>query len=133
MLGRKVYRGVKLPVANKSTCRLNMGNHTEVQKQHITNRKFQDSVMQGSFDRASLLREMIVGVEVARLNKGMPLPTCFDWRGWFEAGVPFFEGDMTLRLVPKFFLVDLYRRRPPPHNFTHLKYHVTPEAVLRLL
>ncbi|KAG8284420.1 hypothetical protein J6590_103436 [Homalodisca vitripennis] len=53
-----------------------------------------------------LLREMTVGVggvcsltsEIfANLNKDVPSPAYFDWRGWFRAGLPFFRGDMTLR------------------------------------
>ncbi|KAG8295988.1 hypothetical protein J6590_067577 [Homalodisca vitripennis] len=36
----------------------------------------------------------------ADLNKGVPPLACFDWRGWFIAGLPFFRGYMTLRVVP---------------------------------
>ncbi|KAG8305145.1 hypothetical protein J6590_094449 [Homalodisca vitripennis] len=59
--------------------------------------------------RSSLLREIMlewVGfvpyvTEVfASLNKGVSPPACFDWRGWFRAGLPFFRGEMILRLVP---------------------------------
>ncbi|KAG8306882.1 hypothetical protein J6590_035959 [Homalodisca vitripennis] len=44
---------------------------------------------------------------LAGLNKGVPPPACFDWRGWFRAGLPFFRGT---RLVPQFFLMDLNMR-----------------------
>ncbi|KAG8281822.1 hypothetical protein J6590_051878 [Homalodisca vitripennis] len=54
----------------------------------------------------------IVSEVLASLNKGMPLPACFNWRGWFRAGLPFFRGDMTLPL-------------PILNNL------VTPEAALR--
>ncbi|KAG8326062.1 hypothetical protein J6590_051394 [Homalodisca vitripennis] len=78
------------------------------QERHITNCKFQDSGAHGQFDRSSLLWEMTVGVggicsitsEVLASNKGVLPPACFDWRGWFRAGLPFFREDMTLRLVP---------------------------------
>ncbi|KAG8243426.1 hypothetical protein J6590_045277 [Homalodisca vitripennis] len=57
----------------------------------------------------TLLWEMIVGVGgvcsltsevLASLNKGVPPLACFDWRGWFRSALPFFRGDMILRLVP---------------------------------
>ncbi|KAG8247394.1 hypothetical protein J6590_061818 [Homalodisca vitripennis] len=60
-------------------------------------------------------------------------PVCFDWRTLFRAGLPFFLGDMTLRLVPKFFLMDLDSRWPLPPNLTYSEYPVTPEAALRFL
>ncbi|KAG8284086.1 hypothetical protein J6590_003778 [Homalodisca vitripennis] len=53
-----------------------------------------------------LLWEMTVGVGgvcsltsevLANPNKGVPTPACFDWRGWFRSGLPFFRGDMPLR------------------------------------
>ncbi|KAG8265044.1 hypothetical protein J6590_103704 [Homalodisca vitripennis] len=73
------------------------------EERHITNRKCRDSGAQEQFDRSSLLREMTVGVEVlAILNKGVPPPAYFDWRGWFRAGLPFIRGDMTLRFNPLF-------------------------------
>ncbi|KAG8287009.1 hypothetical protein J6590_046983 [Homalodisca vitripennis] len=85
----------------KPTCHLNLGNLMEVQERHITNRICPDSGVQGQFDRSSLLWEMTVGVDVlASLNKGVPPPSCFNWRGWFRAGLPFFRGDMALRLGP---------------------------------
>ncbi|KAG8283957.1 Transcription activator [Homalodisca vitripennis] len=69
-------------------CHLNLGNLMDVQERHITNRKCRDSGVQGLIDRSSLLREMIVGVDgvLASLNKGVPPPAYFDWRGWFRAG-----------------------------------------------
>ncbi|KAG8305233.1 hypothetical protein J6590_074037, partial [Homalodisca vitripennis] len=85
---------------------LNLGNLMDVQERHITNCKCRGSGVQGQFGRSSLLREMTVGVcsltsEVpASLKKGMPPPACFDWRGWFRAGLPFFRGDTTLRFIP---------------------------------
>ncbi|KAG8313354.1 U3 snoRNP protein [Homalodisca vitripennis] len=48
------------------------------------------------------------------LNKGVPPPAYFDWKGWFIAGLPFF------------------RRRPLlSTNLTHPEYPVTPEAAQR--
>ncbi|KAG8283991.1 hypothetical protein J6590_003684 [Homalodisca vitripennis] len=38
-----------------------------------------------------LLQEMTVG----RRHKGVPPPAFFNWRGWFRAGIPFFQGNMT--------------------------------------
>ncbi|KAG8288476.1 hypothetical protein J6590_016599 [Homalodisca vitripennis] len=69
----------------------------DIQEWHITNRKCRDSGVQGQFNRSSLLREMTV---LASLNKDVPPPACFDWRGWFRAGLPFFRENMILRLVP---------------------------------
>ncbi|KAG8272092.1 hypothetical protein J6590_050049 [Homalodisca vitripennis] len=77
-----------------------------MRERHITNRKCRDSGVQGQFDRSSLLWEVTVGVGrvssltsevLASLNKGVPPPAYFDWRGWFRAGLPFFRGDMTSR------------------------------------
>ncbi|KAG8303351.1 hypothetical protein J6590_010384 [Homalodisca vitripennis] len=31
------------------------------------------------------------------LNKGVPPPAYFDWKGWFRADLPFFRANMTLR------------------------------------
>ncbi|KAG8303985.1 hypothetical protein J6590_104950 [Homalodisca vitripennis] len=59
---------------------------------------------------------------LASLNKGVSPPAYFDLRGWFRAGLPFFWGDMTLRL-----------EAVPSLNLTHLEYPVTPEAVQRSL
>ncbi|KAG8248854.1 tudor domain-containing protein 3 [Homalodisca vitripennis] len=47
----------------------------------------------------------------------------FDWRGCFRAGLLFFRGDITMRLVWLLLL---------PHNLTH-PYPVTPESALRHL
>ncbi|KAG8335647.1 60S ribosomal protein L31 [Homalodisca vitripennis] len=56
------------------------------------------------FDRSSLLWKMTVGVggvcsltseALVNLNKGLPPPAYFDWRGWFTAGLP--SSGMTLR------------------------------------
>ncbi|KAG8265665.1 hypothetical protein J6590_089962 [Homalodisca vitripennis] len=101
---------LNLPLAQQNPMwHLNLGNLMDFQERHITNRKCRDSGVQGQFDRSSLLREMTVGVGGVRflisdvlpsLDKGIPPPTCFDWKGWFRAGLPFFRGDMTLRLVP---------------------------------
>ncbi|KAG8309010.1 hypothetical protein J6590_096239 [Homalodisca vitripennis] len=104
-------------------CHLNLGNLMDVQERHITNRRqCRDIGVQGQFDRSSLLREMTVGVGgVGSLSI----------RGWFRAGLPFFRGDMTLRLVPYFFLVNLDRGRPLPRNLTEPEYPVTMEAALR--
>ncbi|KAG8253504.1 hypothetical protein J6590_033879 [Homalodisca vitripennis] len=107
-----------------------MDNLMDVQERHITNRKCRDSGVQGQFDTSSLLREMTV---VVGLNKGVPTPPYFQWRGWCRAGLTFFRRDMTLRLVPRFFLMDLDRRRLLPLNLTHPESPVTPEAALRLL
>ncbi|KAG8309567.1 hypothetical protein J6590_082513 [Homalodisca vitripennis] len=77
-----------------------------LRERHITNRICRDSGVHGQFDRSSLQWEMTVGVGgvcsltsevLANLTKGMPPPAYFDWRGWFRAGLPFFQGDMTLR------------------------------------
>ncbi|KAG8287027.1 hypothetical protein J6590_047004 [Homalodisca vitripennis] len=51
--------------------------------------------------------------------RGVPSPACFDW---FICGLPFFRGDMTLKLV-----------RPLPPNLTHPEYPATPEAALSCL
>ncbi|KAG8265298.1 hypothetical protein J6590_097854 [Homalodisca vitripennis] len=65
-------------------------NLMDVQERHITNRKCQNSGVHGQFHRSSLLWEMTVGVGgvcslisevLVNLNKGMPLPACFDWTG----------------------------------------------------
>ncbi|KAG8246631.1 hypothetical protein J6590_080015 [Homalodisca vitripennis] len=81
-------------------------NLMDVQERHITNRICRDSGVHGQFDRSSLLWEMTVVVGgvcsltsevLANLTKGMPPPAYFDCRGWFRAGLPFFQGDMTLR------------------------------------
>ncbi|KAG8283895.1 hypothetical protein J6590_007913 [Homalodisca vitripennis] len=57
-------------------------------------------------DPKRLLWEMTVGVGgvcsltsevLANLTKSMPPPSYFDWRGWFRADLPFFQGDITLR------------------------------------
>ncbi|KAG8332090.1 hypothetical protein J6590_028075 [Homalodisca vitripennis] len=72
----------------------NLGNLMNVQQRHINNRKCRDSGVQGQFDRSRLLREMTFGVWWGFLNKGLPTPAYFDWRGWFRAGLPFFRGDM---------------------------------------
>ncbi|KAG8336881.1 serine threonine-protein kinase [Homalodisca vitripennis] len=67
-------------VQQKVMCHLNQGN-LMVQKQHITNRKCQDS---GSKVLASL-----------DLRACHPLP-CFDWIGWLRVGFHFFsQGDQT--------------------------------------
>ncbi|KAG8266349.1 hypothetical protein J6590_074182 [Homalodisca vitripennis] len=62
----------------KPMCHLNLGNLMDVQVRHITNHNRPDSGVQG-------------------LNKGVPPPACFDWRGRFRGGLPFIRGDMTLR------------------------------------
>ncbi|KAG8242780.1 hypothetical protein J6590_059297 [Homalodisca vitripennis] len=58
----------------------------------------------GQFDRSNLLWKMTVGVggvcsltseALVNLNKGVPSPAYFDWRGWFRAGLP--SSGMTLR------------------------------------
>ncbi|KAG8283531.1 hypothetical protein J6590_014050 [Homalodisca vitripennis] len=62
------------------------------------------SGIHGQFDRSSLLWRMAVGVggvcsltseALVNLNKGVPPPAYFDWRGWFTAGLP--SSGMTLR------------------------------------
>ncbi|KAG8309256.1 hypothetical protein J6590_090514, partial [Homalodisca vitripennis] len=74
---------------------------------HITNRKCRYYGVHGQFDRSSpsLLWEMTVGVGgvcsltsevLASLNKGVPPPAYFDWRGWFRSG-PLLPGSMILR------------------------------------
>ncbi|KAG8293060.1 hypothetical protein J6590_027167 [Homalodisca vitripennis] len=52
---------------------------------------------------------------LVNLNKGVPTPAYFDWRGWFRAGLPFFRDDFEMRwhLLP---------------NLTHPEYPITPEA-----
>ncbi|KAG8330216.1 PRP40 pre-mRNA processing factor 40, variant 2 [Homalodisca vitripennis] len=82
-------------VQQKPLCHLNLGNLMDVQERNITNRKCQDSECKGNSivgGVCSLTSEVL-----ASLNKA---PACFDWRGRFRAGLPFFRGDMTLRLVP---------------------------------
>ncbi|KAG8286817.1 hypothetical protein J6590_051807 [Homalodisca vitripennis] len=90
----------------KPICYLNLGNLMDVQERHIIDRKCRDPGVHGQFDRSNLLREMTVGVGrvcsltsevLAILNKSVPPPANFDWRGWFRAGRPFFREDMTLR------------------------------------
>ncbi|KAG8330017.1 hypothetical protein J6590_073331 [Homalodisca vitripennis] len=63
----------------------------------------------GQFNRSGLLREMAVGIGgdcsltsevLASLDKGVLSPANFNWRCWFRVGLPFFRGDITLRLVP---------------------------------
>ncbi|KAG8298638.1 hypothetical protein J6590_010638 [Homalodisca vitripennis] len=39
----------------------------------------------------SLTSEVLVN-----LNKGVPPPAYFDWRGWFRAGLPFFRDDFEM-------------------------------------
>ncbi|KAG8243839.1 hypothetical protein J6590_037006 [Homalodisca vitripennis] len=39
----------------------------------------------------SLTSEVLVN-----LNKGVPPPAYFDWRGWFRAGLPFFRDDFEI-------------------------------------
>ncbi|KAG8245562.1 hypothetical protein J6590_103534 [Homalodisca vitripennis] len=88
-----------------------------------------------------LLQDMTVGIGkvcsltsevLASLNKGVPPPVCFDWRGWFRAGLPFFRGnDFGISaLIPH---GSLYRRRPLIPNLTHPEYHVTPEGSAKVL
>ncbi|KAG8306910.1 hypothetical protein J6590_035988 [Homalodisca vitripennis] len=75
---------------------LNLGNLMHVQERNITNRKCRDSGMTvGVGGVCSLTSEVL-----ASLNKGVPPPAYFDWRGWFRAGLHFFRGDMTLRGGP---------------------------------
>ncbi|KAG8271675.1 hypothetical protein J6590_057695 [Homalodisca vitripennis] len=33
---------------------------------------------------------------LVNLNKGVPPPAYFDWRGWFTAGLPFFRDDFEM-------------------------------------
>ncbi|KAG8299452.1 hypothetical protein J6590_100759 [Homalodisca vitripennis] len=63
------------------------------------------SGVNGQFDRSSLLWKMTVGVSgvcsltsevLVNLNKGVPPPAYFDWRGWFRAGLPFFRDDFEM-------------------------------------
>ncbi|KAG8280065.1 hypothetical protein J6590_090539 [Homalodisca vitripennis] len=107
----------------KPMCHFNLGNLMDVQERHITNRIYRDSGVHGQFDRSSLLWEMTVGVGgvhfltsevLANLTKGMPSHAYFDWKGWFRAGLPFFQ------------------RRPLLPNLTHPEYPVTPEAAQSL-
>ncbi|KAG8253609.1 Protein dennd6a [Homalodisca vitripennis] len=63
----------------------------------------------------SLTSEVLVN-----LNKGVPPPAYFDWRGWFRAGLPFFWDDFEMR-------------RPLLPNLTHPEYPITPEAAQRFL
>ncbi|KAG8332697.1 hypothetical protein J6590_015512 [Homalodisca vitripennis] len=107
-----------------------------------TSLKCQDSGVHGQFNRSGLLWAMTVGVGgvcsltsevLGSLNKGVPSPTYFDRRGWFRAGLPFFQGDMTLRcsalILPhgsRFFLM-----QPLLPNLTQPEYPVTPEAAQR--
>ncbi|KAG8262120.1 hypothetical protein J6590_058490 [Homalodisca vitripennis] len=76
-------------------------------ERHTTSRKCPDYGVHGQFDRSSLLWEMTVGVGgvcsltsevLASLNKGMPPPAYFGWRGWFRAGLPLFRRDMTFEM-----------------------------------
>ncbi|KAG8324401.1 hypothetical protein J6590_093168 [Homalodisca vitripennis] len=87
----------------------------------------------GEFDRSSLLREMTVGVGGVRSvsirgscypqHKGVPLPACFDWRGWFRAGFSFPRGhDLTLN-----FSSGNSTGRGPFSKPYPSKYPVTPE------
>ncbi|KAG8263699.1 hypothetical protein J6590_027632 [Homalodisca vitripennis] len=116
----------------KTDVSLHLGNLMDVQERHVTNRipVCRDSGVHGQFYRSSLLWEMTVGVGgicsltsevVANLTKGMPPLAYFDWRGWFRAGLPFFQGDMT------------EMRRPLLPNLTHPEYPVTSEAAQRFL
>ncbi|KAG8314740.1 hypothetical protein J6590_085719 [Homalodisca vitripennis] len=57
---------------------------------------------------------------LVNLNKGVPPPAYFDWRGWFRAGLPFFRDDFEMR-------------RPLLPNLTHPHYPITPEAAQRFL
>ncbi|KAG8301206.1 hypothetical protein J6590_058201 [Homalodisca vitripennis] len=102
----RFFKDIKFFVTNwkqKPMCHFNLGKLMDVQERHITNRLCRDSGVHGQFDRSSLLWEMTVGVYsltsevLGNLTKGMPPPAYFDWRGWFRAGLPFFQGDMTLR------------------------------------
>ncbi|KAG8245143.1 hypothetical protein J6590_009220 [Homalodisca vitripennis] len=86
------------------TYQLNPPLGTAKTDRHITNRKCLDSGIHGQFDRSSLLWRMAVGVggvcsltseALVNLNKGVPPPAYFDWRGWFTAGLP--SSGMTLR------------------------------------
>ncbi|KAG8269688.1 hypothetical protein J6590_102219, partial [Homalodisca vitripennis] len=55
-------------------CHLNLGNPMDVQERHITNRKFGGA-----------------NYVLRAVNKGVPRPACFDWRGCYRAGFPFFQ------------------------------------------
>ncbi|KAG8297900.1 hypothetical protein J6590_027061 [Homalodisca vitripennis] len=64
-----------------------------------------NSGVHGQFDRSSLLWKMTIGVggvcsltseALVNLNKGVPPPAYFDWRGWFRAGLPFFWDDFEM-------------------------------------
>ncbi|KAG8242371.1 hypothetical protein J6590_067406 [Homalodisca vitripennis] len=81
--GSTIWARVKL----RPMCQLNLDKIMDVQDQHVTNRT---------------LSEVL-----ASLNKGLPPPACFDWRGWFRAGLPFFWGDLTLRLHGVFLLIGI--------------------------
>ncbi|KAG8323527.1 hypothetical protein J6590_001239 [Homalodisca vitripennis] len=98
------FRVILASAQQKPMCHFNLGKLTDFQERHITNRKYRDSGIHGQFDRSILLWKMTVGVsgvcsltsEVhASLNKGVPPPAYFDWRGWFRVGLPFFREDMT--------------------------------------
>ncbi|KAG8299379.1 hypothetical protein J6590_056701 [Homalodisca vitripennis] len=80
-----------VPAIDMITCDRVMTDNTN-EERHITNRKCQDSEVQGPFDKSSLLGEVTVGVggvcsltsEIpASPSKGVPPPAYFDWRGWF--------------------------------------------------
>ncbi|KAG8282273.1 hypothetical protein J6590_040505 [Homalodisca vitripennis] len=62
---------------------------------HITNRKCQDSGVQGQgWLIGSLLQEMTVGISrVSLRTKASPPPAYFDFIDWFRAGFPFLRGD----------------------------------------
>ncbi|KAG8262728.1 hypothetical protein J6590_048242 [Homalodisca vitripennis] len=112
----------------KPMCHFNLGNLMDVQERHITNRICRDFGVQwemtvGIGGVCSLTSEVL-----ANLTKGMPPPAYFDWRGWFRAGLRFFQGDMRCST-----LMDLDRRRPLLPNLTYPEYPVTPEAGKRFL
>ncbi|KAG8262386.1 hypothetical protein J6590_053023 [Homalodisca vitripennis] len=84
-----------VPPEQKPMCNLNLGNLVDAQERHITNVNVEilgfmsDSIVGGVCSPTSEV--------LASLNKGVPPPAYFDWRGWFRAGLPFFRRDMTLR------------------------------------
>ncbi|KAG8303891.1 hypothetical protein J6590_107477, partial [Homalodisca vitripennis] len=81
--------GLYLPdwAQQKPMCHLNMGNLKDVH-QYLQMSRFWGTRI---FDSSSLLREMTVNGP----QQGCATPACFDWRGWFGGGLPFFRGDIT--------------------------------------
>ncbi|KAG8246784.1 hypothetical protein J6590_076873 [Homalodisca vitripennis] len=59
--------------------------------------------------------------------KGVPPSACYDWRGWYRFGLPFFRGDMAEINALNSSSKILVQEKVPTPIFTHPEYPVLRE------